>query len=145
MLVCWLLLVGHVGTILSDDVTKLSSGCWLSATLTDLTKLTCKRWLSNGLIYLIVNGLLSDILPQSMSKLTSGFSLSDVLPVPMIDLTWDLGPHDLTWDLKTNLTRECWLGDDLLVSLTNMHIGCWLIDIFPKPRANLTGGWGQMI
>ena len=92
MMVCWLLLVGHVGTILSDDVTKLSSGCWLSATLTDLTKLTCKRWLRNGLIYLIVNGLLSDILPQSMSKLTSGFSLSDLLPAPMIDLTWDLGP-----------------------------------------------------
>ena len=143
MLVCWLLLVGHEGTILSDDMTTLSRGCWLIAALsnlsTDLTKLTCKRWLSNGLIYLIVNGLLSDILPQSMGKLTSGFSLSDVLPAPMIDLTWNLGPHDLTWNLKTNLTRECWLGDDLLVSLTNMNSGCWLIDILPKPGADLTG------
>ena len=102
MLVCWLLLVGHVGNILSDAMTKLSSGCWLSDALsnllTDLTKLTSKRWLSNVLseclINLIVDGLLSDILPQPMSKLTSGCSLSDVLPV-LIDLTWDLGPQDL--------------------------------------------------
>ena len=74
-----------------------------------------------------------------MSKLGSSLILGDVLPAPMIDLTWDLGPHDLTWNLRTNLAGECWLGDELLVSLTDMHSSCWLIDITFKPGTDLTG------
>ena len=111
MLVCWLLLL-HVRNIPSDAMTKLSSGCWLSDALsnllTDLTKLTCKRRLSNGLIYLIVNGLLSDILPKPLTKLTSNCCLSDFLP-----------------DLLTNSTSGCWLRDIFPEIVTNLTGGWW--------------------
>ena len=110
---------------------------WLSNGLVHLTDVLT-NWLSNGLVHLTVTVLLCYILSRFMSKLGSSLILGDVLPAPMIDLTWDLGPHDLTWNLSTNLAGECWLGDELLVSLTDMHSSCWLIDITFKPGTDLT-------
>ena len=102
---------------------------WLSNGLVHLTDVLT-NWLSNGLVHLTVTVLLCYILSRFMSKLGSSLILGDVLPAPMINLTWDL---------ITNLVGECWLGDELLGSLTDMHSSCWLIDIPFKPGTDLTG------
>ena len=96
----WLILlsIGYEGTILSNVLTN---------------------WLSNGLVHLTVTGLLCYIMSRIKSKLGSSFILESA---PMINLSWYLGSHDLTWDL-----------------ITNKHSGCWVIDILFKPGTDLTG------